>query len=126
MAADKPCPLLQNSLGSVGLEGQNHWVLVEAVRVYDYEKDALFTVFCSIDVKSLWTVTNTQKKKKEHQIKTKRHLSEEIKFALGLIMNQSLFIFGGGGWAAELNGVKGAGSMTTKKRIIYSFLFNRC
>ena len=26
---------------------------VAAVRVYDYEKDALFTVFCSIDVKSL-------------------------------------------------------------------------
>ena len=39
--------------GSVGLEGQGHRVLVEAVRVYDYEKDALFTVFCSIDVKSL-------------------------------------------------------------------------
>ena len=39
--------------GSVGSEGQGHRVLVEAVRVYDYEKDALFTVFCSIDVKSL-------------------------------------------------------------------------
>ena len=39
--------------GSVGSEGQGHRVLVEAVRVYDYKKDALFTVFCSIDVKSL-------------------------------------------------------------------------
>ena len=62
------------------------------------------------------------KEKKEHQIKTKRHLSEEIKFALGLIMNQSLFIFGGGGWAAGLSGVEGAGSMTTKTLYLQFFV----
>ena len=36
-------------------------------------------------------------------------------------MNQSPFIFGGGGWAAGLSGVEGAGSMTTKKPLYLQF-----